>query len=65
MDKKTVLAFVIIGVNSVSKVETISCEIDWAWGWVVGVLKYFLMLNRTGKSMDQSQLDKVEKMLEE
>lgn len=29
------------------------------------VLKYFLMLNRTGKSMDQSQLDKVEKMLEE
>ena len=30
-----------------------------------GSLKYFLMLNRTGKSMDQSQLDKVEKMLEE
>lgn len=29
------------------------------------VLKYFLMLNRTGKSMDQGQLDKVEKMLEE
>lgn len=29
------------------------------------VLKYFLMLNRTGKSMDQSQLNKVEKMLEE
>lgn len=29
------------------------------------VLKYFLMLNRTGKVMNQSQLDKVEKMLEE
>ena len=29
------------------------------------VLKYFLMLNRTGKVMSQSQLDKVEKMLEE
>lgn len=29
------------------------------------VLKYFLMLNRTGKSMDKSQLDKIEKMLEE
>lgn len=29
------------------------------------VLKYFLMLNRTGKSMDKSQLDKVENMLNE
>lgn len=29
------------------------------------VLKYFLMLNRTGKSMDKSQLDKVEQMLKE
>ena len=29
------------------------------------VLKYFLMLNRTGKSMDKSQLDKVEMMLNE
>lgn len=29
------------------------------------VLKYFLMLNRTGKSMDKSQLDKVEQMLRE
>lgn len=27
------------------------------------ILKYFLMLNRTGKSMDKTQLDKVEKML--
>lgn len=27
------------------------------------VLKYFLMLNRTGKSMEQSQLEKVEKLL--
>lgn len=29
------------------------------------VLKYFLMLNRTGKSMDESHLKEVEKMLEE
>jgi len=29
------------------------------------VLKYFLMLNRTGKAMDKSQLEKVEKMLDE
>ena len=29
------------------------------------VLKYFLMLNRTGKVMDQKHLDNVEKMLEE
>ena len=29
------------------------------------ILKYFLMLNRTGKTMDKKQLDKVEKMLEE
>ena len=29
------------------------------------VLKYFLMLNRTGKSMDYAQLDKVENMLNE
>lgn len=29
------------------------------------ILKYFLMLNRTGKSMEQSQLDKVEQMLNE
>ena len=29
------------------------------------ILKYFLMLNRTGKSMDKSQLDKVETMLNE
>lgn len=28
-------------------------------------LKYFLMLNRTGKSMDKAQLDKVENMLNE
>lgn len=28
------------------------------------VLKYFLMLNRTGKSMDESHLEKVEKMLD-
>ena len=28
------------------------------------ILKYFLMLNRTGKIMDREQLDKVEKMLE-
>ncbi len=27
------------------------------------VLKYFLMLNRTGKSMDESHLSEVEKML--
>ena len=27
------------------------------------VLKYFLMLNRTGKSMDESHLEEVEKML--
>ena len=29
------------------------------------ILKYFLMLNRTGKAMDKSQLDKVENMLNE
>ena len=29
------------------------------------ILKYFLMLNRTGKVMDQKHLDNVEKMLEE
>ena len=29
------------------------------------ILKYFLMLNRTGKTMDKTQLDKVEKMLYE
>lgn len=28
------------------------------------VLKYFLMLNRTGKSMDESHLVEVEKMLD-
>ncbi len=28
------------------------------------ILKYFLMLNRTGKTMDREQIDKVEKMLE-
>lgn len=28
------------------------------------ILKYFLMLNRTGKTIDKTQLDKVEKMLE-
>ena len=27
------------------------------------ILKYFLMLNRTGKSMDESHLAEVEKML--
>lgn len=29
------------------------------------ILKYFLMLNRTGKAMDEAQLDKVENMLNE
>jgi uncharacterized protein with ParB-like and HNH nuclease domain len=29
------------------------------------ILKYFLMLNRTGKAMDEAQLDKVESMLNE
>ena len=29
------------------------------------ILKYFLMLNRTGKAMDKAQLDKVENMLAE
>ena len=29
------------------------------------ILKYFLMLNRTGKAMDEAQLDKVENMLRE
>ena len=29
------------------------------------VLKYFLMLNRTGKAMDQSHLNEVEQMLRE
>lgn len=29
------------------------------------ILKYFLMLNRTGKAMDKAQLDKVENMLSE
>lgn len=29
------------------------------------ILKYFLMLNRTGKAMDKAQLDKVENMLNE
>ena len=29
------------------------------------ILKYFLMLNRTGKAMDKAQLDKVEDMLNE
>jgi hypothetical protein len=29
------------------------------------VLKYFLMLNRTGKAMDSQNLSKVEEMLKE